>query len=49
MLPSSKTLTQEAHAEALTKLGSSAEGSRLRAQLHSVALLSDMQVNTERS
>ena len=31
--------------EALAKLGSSAEGSRLRAELHSLSLLSDMQVN----
>ena len=30
--------------EALAKLGSGAEGSRLRAELHSLSLLSDMQV-----
>ena len=30
--------------EALEQLGSSAEGSRLRTELHSLSLLSDMQV-----
>ena len=37
---------QEEHMEALAKLGSDAEGSRLRAQLHSLSLLSDMQVTS---
>ena len=32
--------------EALAKLGSSAEGSRLRTELHSMSLLSDMQVSS---